>query len=135
MPRLLIVDDTPLNLAVAVAMLRKEYDCITAASGAEALAILERGTQRPDLALLDVMMPGMDGFSLCAALKGNPSWSSIPVIFLTAFGDPEGESRARAVGGVDYLSKPIGKDLLHSRLQRHLITPNPTPPAGQETAP
>ena len=131
MPRLLIVDDTPLNLAVAVAMLRKEYDCITAASAAEALAILERGTDRPDLALLDVMMPGMDGFSLCSALKGNPSWSGIPVIFLTAFSDPEGESRARAVGAVDYLSKPIGKDLLQSRLRRHLA--GSEPPSGQET--
>lgn len=132
MPRLLIVDDTPLNLAVAVAMLRKDFECITAASGAEALEILERGVARPDLALLDVMMPGMDGFSLCSALKRHPSWSSIPVIFLTAFGDPDGESRARAVGAVDYLSKPIGKDLLQSRLQRHLAAGDP--PLGQETA-
>lgn len=133
MPRLLIVDDTPLNLAVAVAMLRKEFDCVTAASGAEALEMLERGAERPDLALLDVMMPGMDGFSLCSALKRHPSWSSIPVIFLTAFGDPEGQSRARAVGAVDYLSKPIGKDLLQTRLRRHLVAVDPPP--VQETAP
>lgn len=125
LPRVLIVDDTPLNLAVAVAMLKHEFDCITANSAAEALDLLRR-PPLPDLALLDIMMPGMDGFALCAELKRHPDWSHIPVIFLTALHEEGSRSTARAAGASDYLEKPVPKELLRARL-RHWLNPSAQP--------
>lgn len=132
MPRVLIVDDTPLNLAVAVAMLKQEFECVTASSAAEALDRLKQAPL-PDLALLDIMMPEMDGLTLCSELKRHPAWSRIPVIFLTALQEEGSRSRARAAGAADYLEKPVPKELLRARLRHWLNPPAQTTPS--ETKP
>ncbi len=118
-PRLLIVDDVEVNVGVLVGMLRAEYDCVTARSGPEALRMLEDGPL-PDLALLDAMMPGMSGYEVCEAMKRHPAWRDIPVIFVTARVDPRSESDALSRGAVDFIHKPVNKDVLRTRVRLQL---------------
>lgn len=81
------------------------YQVLVAESGNSALTLLAQET--PDLILLDVMMPGMDGYEVCRQIKAHETWSQIPVIFMTALNDPEDKMRAFAAGAVDYITKPI----------------------------
>jgi putative two-component system response regulator len=116
---ILLVDDNVTNLQV----LRESLEGIgarilVAKSGASALAIVEKA--RPDLILLDIMMPGMDGYEVCRRLKGSAATRHIPVIFLTALGDPEDEALGLALGAVDYISKPIHPELVRARVRNHL---------------
>lgn len=105
-PTVLVVDDTPAALGVVCDALRaRGVKVLLAESGAAARAVLVRVT--PDLVLLDVMMPGEDGFTVCAALKADPAWRELPVIFLTAVDAPEQKVRAFAAGAVDYVTKPV----------------------------
>ena len=97
-PNLLIVDDVPANIEILLGMLDGEYELRFATSGRQALALLGRGF-RPDLILLDVMMPEMDGYEVCAELKRDPATRAIPVIFVTAKTDPASEVAALAAGG------------------------------------
>src|SRR3974390_1113871 len=97
---ILIVDDTPTNVAVISGLLKDSFRTKVATSGEKALAIAA-GAERPDLILLDVMMPDMDGFEVCRRLKANPDTREIPVIFLTGKTDAVDEAKGFGVGAVD----------------------------------
>lgn len=114
-----MVDDSRENLMVVNAFLKeKEYRIFTALSRQEALKLLEE--QVVDLILLDVMMPGMDGFELCETIKSMDHLSDIPVIFLTARTESEDVVKGFRVGGVDYITKPFKKEELFARVNNHL---------------
>jgi DNA-binding response OmpR family regulator len=117
--RILIVDDTPVNLEVLIDMLESEgFDIGIARDGSEALEVV--GMRKPDLILLDVMMPGIDGYETCRRLKAQEEFEEIPVIFLTARADPEGTLEGFAAGGVDYVTKPFQKEELLARIHTNL---------------
>ena len=92
-PTILIVDDTPANLSLLSDVLKSDYRTKAAVNGEKALKLAFSGTP-PDLILLDIMMPGMDGYEVCRRLKANPATRSIPVIFVTAMNEVEDETRA-----------------------------------------
>lgn len=115
----LIVDDSPENLILMSGMLEQKYRVKVAKSGSRALAIIEEGI-RPDIILLDVMMPVMDGYEVCAELKKNPRASHIPVIFLTARTAVEDETQGFRCGAVDFITKPVNPDIVLSRVNAHL---------------
>ncbi len=118
-PTLLVVDDTPANLGVVCDALREAgVRVLLAESGAAARDVLARLT--PDLVLLDVMMPGEDGFAVCASLRANPAWRELPVIFLTAVDAPEQKVRAFEAGAVDYVTKPVHVPELVARVRVQL---------------
>ena len=114
----LIVDDTPDNLTLLSNLLKDRYNTKVAINGATALQIV--ASAKVDLVLLDIMMPEMDGFETCRRLKADPRSVAIPVVFLSAKSRPEDEAAGRAVGAVDFLSKPVNPDLLFSRVAAHL---------------
>ncbi|MBT80379.1 MAG: two-component system response regulator [Alteromonadaceae bacterium] len=117
-PKLLLVDDEPVNLRVLKQLLGKDYTLYFAKSGDEALKLAEK--QRPDLILMDVMMPEMTGFQACTYLKKTPGLKHIPVIFVTALNDATDEAEGFAVGGVDYITKPISPPVVLARVKTHL---------------
>jgi class 3 adenylate cyclase len=117
--RILIVDDTPKNIQLLGTILRKEgYQINIAQNGLQALEVV--GQMPPDLILLDVMMPELDGFETCRRLKGEPSTQDIPVIFLTAKVDMEDIVKGFELGAVDYVTKPFNSAELLSRVSTHL---------------
>lgn len=122
--RILIVDDVNENLHALMTILRDDYAIVAANSGEKALELAQRKPQ-PDLILLDIKMPGMDGYSVLARLKANPDTADIPVIFVTALAEAADEARGLTLGVADYITKPVNPDLLHLRvriqleLQRH----------------
>ncbi|WP_295583655.1 diguanylate cyclase [uncultured Lamprocystis sp.] len=117
--RILIVDDVPDNIRVLSRMLADEGHQISAATnGRQALKLAE--TCAPDLILLDVMMPEMNGYEACAALKADPLLQSIPIIFITALADAEDETRGLALGAVDYVTKPFKEAIVRLRVRTHL---------------
>ncbi|MDQ3056380.1 MAG: hybrid sensor histidine kinase/response regulator [Pseudomonadota bacterium] len=117
--RILVVDDQPANLRVVTALLsRHGYEVSTAADGPAALALCEQ--QVPDLLLLDMMMPGMDGFALLAALKQRPEMLRVPIVFLTAAQDRDLLLRAFDAGAVDYVTKPFMPEELLARVNTHV---------------
>jgi putative two-component system response regulator len=115
----LVVDDTPENLQVLGELLRTEYNVRAANSGANALRLAAMAP-RPDLILLDVMMPGMDGLQVLAHLKADPLTREIPVIFVTAMDTPQDEERGLARGAVDYITKPLQPAIVRARVRTHL---------------
>ena len=115
----LVVDDTPDNLSLMGGLLRDHYHVKVANQGEKALKIAQ-GEQPPDLILLDIMMPGMDGYEVCRRLKANLHTRDIPVIFLTARADMEDERLGLALGAVDYITKPISPPILLARVATHL---------------
>jgi two-component system sensor histidine kinase/response regulator len=120
---ILVVDDEPKNIqVVGPLLLRQGHEIIAAGSGEEALAKLR--TARPDLILLDVMMPGMTGFDLCRKLQSQPEWREIPVIFLSAVTDKSFIMEALDAGAMDYVTKPFHGPELLSRVQVHLNLQN-----------
>jgi len=116
---ILIVDDEPTNLSLLTHLLRPEYQVRAANSGANALAAAA-SEPRPDLVLLDVMMPGMDGYAVLARLRGDPATANIPVVFLTALADVGDEERGLLLGAADYITKPIKPVLLLARVRTQL---------------
>lgn len=118
LPRILVVDDEPANLKVMRQVLQEGYRLTFARSGQEALTRLEQ--ESVDLILLDVMMPDMTGFELCKLLKDKPSTACIPVIFVTALRDSIDEEKGFALGGVDYIVKPIIPAIVRARVKTHL---------------
>ena len=116
---ILIVDDTPENIFLISSLLKDSYRMKVATEGETALR-LAAADGRPDLILLDVMMPGMDGYEVCRRLKENPKTSDIPVIFLTAKTDVEDEKRGLELGAVDYIAKPISPPIVTARVRTHL---------------
>jgi DNA-binding NtrC family response regulator len=117
--RILVVDDTPANVKLLVDLLSVNgFDVIAAGSGTEGLE--RAGAASPDLILLDVMMPDLDGFTVCERLKANEATRDVPVIFLTALHETPEKVRAFATGGVDYLTKPFEPRELLARVGTHL---------------
>ncbi|MDP2747661.1 two-component system response regulator [Pseudomonas sp.] len=117
-PLLLLVDDEATNLQVLRHILQEDYRLLFAKDGGKALEMAER--ERPDLILLDVMMPGMTGYEVCQALKAQPQLEAIPVIFVTALADVEDEARGFSVGAVDYITKPVSPPIVRARVRTHL---------------
>ncbi len=118
-PVILVVDDTPDNLMLMNQLLKDSYVVRIANGGERALALAATGAP-PDLILLDVMMPGMDGYEVCRRLKADPALAAIPVIFLTAKSEPNDERMGLEIGAVDYIAKPISPAIVLARVKTHL---------------
>lgn len=114
----LVVDDAPSNLVILTESLRSEFDVRIATSGAEALRLVEEAP--PDLILLDILMPDMDGYEVCRRLKANAAASNIPIIFLTAKGDVADETMGLSIGAVDYIIKPVSVPIVLARVRTHV---------------
>jgi PAS domain S-box-containing protein len=113
-PRILAIDDTPANLMVLGAGLSGEFSFQLATSGADGLAVAE--SNPPDLVLLDVMMPEMDGFETCRRFKAHPKLANIPIVFITALSSSGAEIEGLGLGATDYLHKPINVDVARQRI-------------------
>src|SRR5277367_7201436 len=116
----LVVDDAPANIQVVHAILKDDYKIRVATSGAKALDLM-KVKPFPDLVLLDVMMPEMDGYEVCAILKASPETKDIPVIFLTGKTEADDETRGFKVGAVDYIHKPFSPAVVKARVHTHLV--------------
>ena len=117
-PRLLLVDDEPTNLQVLRHILQADYRLLFATDGERALQVARE--QQPDLVLLDIMMPNMDGYAVCRALKADAATAPIPVIFITALSDSQDETAGFDVGAVDYITKPVSPPVVRARVRTHL---------------
>jgi CheY-like chemotaxis protein len=120
--KILIVDDTPANIETLNETLENEFDIYFAMDGNDALQKVQ--LLEPDLILLDIMMPVMDGFEVCRRLKENEQFRDIPVIFITALDQPEDESKGLLLGAADYVTKPFNPDLVLLRVRNHLKLKN-----------
>lgn len=114
----MIVDDILANIEILSESLGDDYELFFATSGADALELIR--ADKPDLILLDIMMPGMDGFELCTILKGDPTTRDIPIIFVTAMIEEEQEIKGLELGAIDYLTKPISPHIVRARVKNHL---------------
>ncbi|MGR5268162.1 HD-GYP domain-containing protein [Vibrio astriarenae] len=119
----LVVDDTPENIEVLAGALGKEYRIKAANNGHVAIKIAQM-QPAPDLILLDIMMPDMDGYEVCEILKSQPNTAHIPIIFVTAKISPEDEIRGLQLGAVDYITKPITPIIALQRVKTHLVLAN-----------
>ena len=117
-PKLLVVDDQPINIQVMYRCFAGDYQVFMATNGEQALGICS--SNPPDLILLDVVMPGLDGFEVCKRLKADESTRHIPVIFVTAHTDPAQETHGLSLGAVDFIAKPINPDVVRARVKTHL---------------
>ncbi len=116
--KVLIVDDEAVNIEVLNEILLDDYRVLFATNGADALAVVR--SQRPDIILLDIMMPGMDGREVCRRLKADPGTSAIPVVFITAMTGEKEERIGLEMGAVDYIYKPINPDVVRLRVKNQL---------------
>jgi diguanylate cyclase (GGDEF)-like protein len=116
--RILVVDDAMENIQILHAALQDEHEVLFALDGARALALAQG--QRPDLILLDAVMPGMDGYAVLRALRAAPETSDTPVIFVTALSSPEDETRALDAGAADFISKPVNAAVVRARVRTQL---------------
>ncbi len=116
--KILIIDDSTSSIRILGSALRKQYDVLVATSGEKGLEVAV--AQAPDLILLDIMMPGINGYEVCRQLKENPRLSSIPVIFITAKDDAEDEEQGLNLGAVDYITKPFRIPIVLARVRTHL---------------
>jgi putative two-component system response regulator len=116
---ILVVDDTPDNLILMSSLLKNDYQVKIANNGEKALRIASSDSP-PDLILLDIMMPSMDGYEVCQRLKHEPKTMNIPVIFLTAKNEMEDEKKGLELGAVDYITKPISPPIVLARVKNHL---------------
>ncbi|WP_075259514.1 diguanylate cyclase [Herbaspirillum camelliae] len=117
-PRILLCDDQPINIRLVNALLKGDYEVFMATSGLQAIELSEK--VMPDLILMDVNMPGLNGYDTCARLKQSTLTLGIPVIFLTGLNSEEDEVKAFEVGGVDFISKPINGTVLKARVLTHV---------------
>jgi diguanylate cyclase (GGDEF)-like protein len=115
---LLLVDDQAINIQSLYQVFAGTHKVLAATHGAQALQVAQ--TQQPDLILLDVMMPGMDGYEVCRQLKEKPETRDIPVIFLTSQSDTGAETEGFALGAVDFIAKPFSPEVVRARVQAHL---------------
>ena len=116
--RVLIVDDEPGNIKILSNVLAGDYALSVATNGAQALQVAQ--VQMPDIVLLDMVMPEMDGIQVCEALKANEQTQDIPVIFVTSMSDTANEERGLDAGAVDYISKPISPPIVKARVKIHI---------------
>ncbi|MFN5347505.1 MAG: adenylate/guanylate cyclase domain-containing protein [Bacteroidota bacterium] len=119
LPIVLIVDDAVENLQVLSGLLKDKYRVKIAKNGEKAIE-LANATEKPNLILLDVVMPGMSGFEVCAQLKSDDSTKNIPVIFITALNESADETKGFSVGGADFISKPFHPEVVLARIQTHI---------------
>lgn len=117
-PKLLVVDDQPVNLQALYQAFSSDHQVFMATGGPQALKLARE--KQPDLVLLDVQMPGMDGHEVCRQLKADPLTQDIPVIFVTAHDDAESETRGLELGAVDFISKPINPTIVRARARTHV---------------
>lgn len=117
--RILVVDDTPSNIKILNDLLKHDYHVNVATNGSDALEIA-KSDHKPDLILLDIMMPEMDGYQVCGELKSNSHTSDILIIFVSAKREIEDESKGFELGGVDYITRPISAPILQARIKTHL---------------
>lgn len=122
-PCVIIVEDVPENLRILVELLKPEYRVIPAKDGAAALKKISTAPF-PDLVLLDIVMPGMDGYEVCRQLKENPKTQHIPVIFITAVSEVMDEAKAFEIGAVDYITKPFNPLTVKARVRTHIELSN-----------
>ncbi|MBY6260476.1 PleD family two-component system response regulator [Azospirillum sp. 412522] len=118
-PKILVVDDIPSNVHVLSRVLKGDYDIYFATDGEKALDLVQ--ARMPDLVLLDIMMPGMDGFEVCRRIKADPTTHDIPVIFISAKSEVEDETRGLEVGAIDFITKPISPPIVKARVRNHLL--------------
>ena len=115
----LVVDDSPENIDLLGNVLNQDYEIKVALSGEKALKIA--GSEKPpDIILLDIMMPGMDGYEVCRRLKSDAKTQDIPVIFVTSMSEVEDETKGLDVGAIDYITKPISPAIVKARIKNHL---------------
>ena len=117
-PKLLVVDDQPINIQVMYQAFAGDYQVFMATSGAQALAICKDNP--PDLILLDVVMPEMDGFEVCTLLKADDATRNIPIIFVTAHTDSAQETHGLSLGAVDFIAKPVNPAVVRARVKTQL---------------
>lgn len=118
-PSILVVDDTPANLTLMAGLLQDDYQVRAATSGEKALKIAFSDNP-PDLILLDIMMPQMDGHEVCRRLKSDDKTKDIPIIFLTAMSEAEDEEKGLKLGAVDYITKPVSPPIALARIHTHI---------------
>ncbi|MGR3179553.1 MAG: hybrid sensor histidine kinase/response regulator [Candidatus Anammoxibacter sp.] len=114
----LVVDDSAPNIFVLEGVLNEDYNVLVAKDGGSALSIIEK--DRPDLILLDIMMPGMDGLEVCSKLKNNKKTKDIPIIFITSKTETEDVVKGFKIGAVDYITKPFKRGEVYARVRTHL---------------
>src|ERR1019366_1027510 len=117
-PKILVVDDAPENLMVMESILSNDYSLKLFNDSSKALE--DAFANPPDLILLDVMMPKIDGYEICRRLKANPKLSDVPVIFITSKTDIEDEERGFSVGASDFIHKPISAPIVTARVKTHI---------------
>lgn len=130
-PSVLIVDDMPENIDILRGILKQNYKLKIATDGENALKIA-KGQQKPDIILLDIMMPGMDGYEVCKQLKQDPTTQTIPVIFITAKTAAEDEQRGFQLGAVDYILKPFNSVIVETRIHAQLSVSTETKKLHQD---
>jgi len=119
-PKVLIVDDDPINIELLEGYLSKDYDILKAHDGSEALIIVE--ATPPDIILLDLMMPGINGYKVCKKLKDDPKTNHIPIIIVTSLRETEDRNKAIEAGADDFITKPFDIVELTVRVKAHLRT-------------
>ncbi|CAK0742951.1 two-component system, chemotaxis family, response regulator WspR [Gammaproteobacteria bacterium] len=117
-PKVVIIDDVPENILRLHKILDEDYDVFFGTSGEKGLGIVDE--QLPDVILLDVLMPGMDGYEVCSRIKAAPRTAAIPIIFVTTAGQTEDEAKGLALGAIDYLVKPISPAIVKARVRNHV---------------
>lgn len=132
-PRVLLVDDEPLNLSVLDTILRDECDIVVATDGELAL-IRAQSNPPPDMVLLDVQMPGLDGYEVCRRLKADPATRDIPILFITVLADGQSEKTGLDLGAVDYITKPFQPASIQARVRTHLRMQRIHAQLGEKTA-
>lgn len=141
-PTILVVDDELINIKILAEVLKGEYHVAFATSGQEAVRLA--GELKPDVILLDVVMPDMDGYAVCARLQQDPATAAIPVIFVTVQDTVEQEVRGLEAGAIDYVTKPVRPSAVKARVQQQLAyrsvllaaaQAEPAPDAAPESAP
>lgn len=118
-PVVLVVDDTPENIDILSGVLRNDFKVKAALNGKQALKIAHQDP-KPSIILLDIMMPEMDGYQVCEALKSDPATQNIPIIFVTAKNEEKDEEHGLRIGAVDYITKPISPAIVTARIKTHL---------------
>jgi len=118
--KILVVDDERLNINLLVELLKPSYKMMAAINGQQAIKAANSNSP-PDLILLDIMMPEMDGYEVCKQLKNDPKTKDIPIIFVTAMGQEENETKGLELGAADYLRKPISPAIVEARVKTQLV--------------
>lgn len=118
-PRILIVDDLPVNIKVLAESLKPDHEVVFATNGRDALTVV-KSDNVPDVILLDIMMPDMDGYQICRVLKDDEATRDIPVIFISAKSEEGDETKGLAVGAADYITKPFSPSIVRARVRTQL---------------